>query len=128
MSFEMTGKVVTRDNRDAIYIDSYRYGTVTVKEALRLDEERVEQAWQQLARNPDKPIIQRINVGIYEVFALGGRFNISHEVDDYGQQTGWWIVKREDPVDEGWWMTLDEVFPTLREAKQWCIAFDVEVG
>lgn len=99
-------------------INTYRWGHVTPQEAIELREADEAKAKAKVART-GKPVIIRINVGIYNVFTTSGHYQVEKEWEDDadgGRETGWWICSE---VINGWNEQMEVVHPTLRDAKDY---------
>lgn len=99
-------------------INTYRWGLVTPQEAIELREADEAKAKAKVART-GKPVIIRINVGIYNVFTTSGHYQVEKEWEDDadgGRETGWWICSE---VINGWNEQMEVVHPTLRDAKEY---------
>ncbi len=106
---------MTNDNRANIMCNSYRFGTVNMLELAALSAEAEAKAKAKVART-GKPVIERANVGIYDMYTTSGQYLIEREVDwCTGRETGWWATF--EIVEDGHRIQMDDFFRTLAEAK-----------
>ena len=95
-------------------VNTYRWGVVTMQQAMDLREAEEAAAKAKVARTGE-PVTRRINVGMYDVHTTSGHYRIERELDPTTEEpTGWWIVVE---YVNGFDAETGLYFRTLRDAK-----------